>query len=98
MSEPGIGSGGYGMTISLVMGDRRTKRNAWGGAGPNGPKRHRGSLGQPSSDDPDEDGSPPEWSDRSMFTSENDLALAKMMGCAFLFGIACIVGLLVLLF
>ena len=33
-----------------------------------------------------------------MFTPENDLALARMMGCAFLFGLACIVGLLVLVF
>ena len=35
---------------------------------------------------------------QSGFTSQNDLALARMMGCAFLFGLACVVGLLILIF
>lgn len=88
------------MTISFVMGDRRTKRVPWRGFGPKRPMGEEKSHGQtgPGHDSPDEDGSQPRLKDPLMTTPENDLALARMMGCAFLFGLACIVGLLILIF
>ena len=47
---------------------------------------------------PNDDGKREEWMDPLNLSPENDLALARMLGCAFLFGIACLVGLAVLLF
>ena len=95
-----MGSGGFGMTISLLMGDRRRKRDVWRGLRRNGPHRGNGVSDRPRSgpDDPEKDEMPPEWRDPSKMTPENDLALARMMGCAFLFGLACIVGLLIRIF
>jgi hypothetical protein len=87
------------MTISLVMSDKRPTWSIWLTSRPERSKREDLSLGPSGPDDHST-----EEEARSMMESpprlamENDLALARMMGCAFLFGIACIIGLLVLIF
>ena len=88
------------MTISLVMGPNRPKRqDGRKFRRPEGIRQDEGQgpakYGQPDEDGPDEG---PELRVPSMHTPENDVALARMLGCAFLIGISSIVGLLVLVF
>ena len=88
------------MTTTLVMGPKRPTRQGWRGSPPTngGP---RGGVPGPdgaSHPEPEGDEGRPEWLDPSQVTPEDDLALARMLGCAFLFGIVCLVGLAVLIF
>ena len=87
------------MTISLVMGPKRPHRD----------HRRLTPAQRPDSWDANPDpsdsgfddpagGDPSKRTDPSMLPPENDLALARMLGCSMLVGLLCIVGLLMLVF
>jgi hypothetical protein len=87
------------MTTSLVMGSKRPTWSTGRASRPERPKREGPSLAPPGQNDgPKQEGVEPMQENPPSFAAENDVALARMMGCAFLFGIACIVGLLVAIF
>ena len=82
------------MTIASVMGTEPPRHVPWRSSA------RRRDDPRPGQDGPsdNQDGGAPNQTDPSSFPLENDLALARMLGCAMLVGIGSIVGLLMLIF
>jgi len=91
-------AGGWNMTIASVMGTEPPKWTSWRFPGPQQPDPDDGSLPPRSGPEQDEDETAQSRLQPPAFRPENDVALARMLGCAFLIGLASIVGLLMLIF
>ncbi|EYD78241.1 hypothetical protein Rumeso_00070 [Rubellimicrobium mesophilum DSM 19309] len=78
------------------MGTERPTKRPWHPSGPRRSEPREGSRPQP---DPEDEKEPPSpWGDPVPYEPEDDLALARMLGCALLIGIAGVIGLALLIF